>query len=127
MASKAASKTKLGAPKFGDAKFINYSLSVEQKAELKKAVFTAEDMESLFDKVTEADYKVSLSYDTYNSCFACFITPKGEKHQNAGLILTARGSTCLKAFKQAMYLHYQLFAEDWTDWYEPTGRDPIDD
>jgi len=33
----------------------------------------------------------------------------------------------LKAFKQAMYLHYKLFEENWTDWYTPSSREPLDD
>ena len=125
--SKAAAKKKVGAPKFGDNNFINYSLSNEQKAELKAKPFSPEDFDSLLDQVTDSGYKVSFSYDTFNECYAVFLTPKDEKSINKGLILTARGSTNIKAFKQACYLHFTLFDENWADFYEVKGKEPIDD
>lgn len=127
MASKASKNAKPKQPGFGDTKFINYSLSDEQKREIKATSYTPDDFADDLDRVTNSGYKVSFSEDEYNSCSACFFTPKGEANINKGLILTARGSTMLKAFKQAMYLHYKLFEENWTDWYTPSSREPLDD
>lgn len=127
MVAKGSKNAKPKQPGFGDIKFINYSLSDEQKRELKATPYTAEEFSDDLDRVTNSGYKVSFSEDEYNQCASVFFTPKDAGNVNKGLILTARGSTMLKAFKQAMYLHYKLFEENWTDWYTPTGREPLDD
>lgn len=125
--TKAAQKNKLQAPNYGDVKFINYALSNEQKIKLKAVDFTPEDLISHLDKLVTSDYKVSFSYDDYEQCYACFLIAKGRDHLNKGLILAARGSTCIKAFKQAMYIHFELFEENWVDWYQSPGGGEIDD
>lgn len=125
--SKSAKKKSPGGGNFSDAKFINYSLSAEQKRDLKAQPYTSEMFEADLHAVCDSFYKVSFSYDTYNNCMSCFWTPRDEKSPNKGLILTARGSTVLKAFKQAMYLHHVLFEENWADFYEASGREEIDD
>lgn len=125
--SKVAPKKGSKSGSFEGAKFINYSLSEEQKRELKEKPYTEGDFAFDLHQVCDSFYKVSFSYDTYNNCMSCFFTPKDEKSPNKGLILTARGSTALKAFKQAMYLHYTLFEENWADFYEASGREEIDD
>lgn len=125
--SRAAKPKTQSRPSFGDSKFINYSLSDEQKKELKAMPYDAEAFLSDLDRVTNSNYKVSFSWDDYGQCFACFWTQKDPKHANAGFVLTARGSTVLKAFKQSLYLHHNLFDEVWADFYErPAARD-LDD
>jgi len=123
----AAKKQTVKQPSFGNSRFINYSLSNEQKAELKALPYTSDQFVSDLDRLADSSYKVSFSYDDYNQCYSCFITPRDEKSPNKGLVLTARGSTVLKSFKQALYLHYTLFEENWADFYVPANREPLDD
>jgi hypothetical protein len=108
-------------------KFINYPLSLEQKNELKALEYGADSFVSDLDKLCDSSYKASFSYDDYNNCYAAFLTPRDEKSVNRGLILTARGSTVLKAMKQLLYLHYTLFDESWADFYQGSGAEPLDD
>jgi len=112
---------------FQPAKFINYSLSQEQKNELKSTEFSLEYADDILVKLTESNYKVTFSYDDFAECFAAHIVPKGSQHKNAGFILAGRGSTPLKALKQAAYMHWQIFDEDWSEFYTARGREALDD
>lgn len=112
---------------FVPAKFVNYSLSAEQKKELKATELTLEYADDIMTKLTEANYKVTFSYDDFGECFAAHIVPKGGQHKNAGFILAGRGSTPLKALKQAAYMHWQIFDEDWSEFYSAKGREALDD
>jgi len=53
-------------------------------------------------------------------------TPKDDE-VNAGLILTGRGSSSYKAFKQAFYKHAVLFSEQWPRGIDERGTPEIDD
>jgi len=112
---------------FLPAKFINYTLSKEQKDELKATEFSLEYADDILVKLTEANYKVTFSYDDFAECFAAHVVPKGTEHKNAGFILAGRGSTPLKALKQAAYMHWQIFDEDWSEFYTARGRESLDD
>jgi len=95
-----------------DIVWINYSLSDEQKQEIKSQQF---DFETALVRLTEEDMKVTISYDDYNTCYSCFLIPKKPESTNFGCILSGRGSTPVKAVKQACYLHWNIFEADWTD------------
>lgn len=114
-------------PYFGDSKFINYSLDEAQKSALKALPYDAEQCLLDLDRVTNSGYKVSFSWDDYGQCYSCFWTRRDAKHVNSGFVLTSRGSTVLKAFKQAMYLHYDLFDEQWADYYQRPTEKVLDD
>jgi hypothetical protein len=125
--SKTAQRKTPDRPAFGNSKFINFSLTDDQKKALKALLYTAENFIEDLDRIANSGYKVSISWDDYGSCFACFWTQKDPKHENAGFVLTARGSTSLKAFKQAMYLHFQIFDGSWADYYERPAAKDLDD
>lgn len=115
------------APRFNDVVFISYPLSKEQTDEIKRASWDLDDLDNALITFAEQDYKVTTSYDDYSSCYACFITPKGDKHRNAGFILTGRGSSPHKAIKQAYYVHVSLFDGDWSGWRDDRRNAEIDD
>lgn len=114
-------------PRFNDVRFINYNLSDEQKAECKGWPLPIADLDNLALRLCEGDYRVSLKYDDYSRAFACFINPNGDKHPHLGWVLTGRGSTPLKALKQACYIHFLLFEEDWSEYQMETKGIEIDD
>lgn len=103
--------------------WVNYTLSAEQKSELKSQSF---DADGALIRLTEENMKVTLAYDDFNECYSCFLIPKGDDHRNAGCILSGRGSTPIKALKQAAYMHWQIFDGDWSDARRPS-REEIDD
>lgn len=106
-----------------DISWVNYNLSPEQKKELKSQDF---DFDSALVRLTEENLKVTLAYDDRNECYSCFLIPKNPEHKNAGCILSGRGSTPVKALKQASYIHWQIFDGDWSD-ARTSVRDVIDD
>lgn len=103
--------------------WVNYNLSDEQKHELKAQTF---DLDSALLRLTEEDLKVTISYDDYNQCYACFLIPKNKDSINYGSILSGRGSTPTKSVKQAAYLHWQIFEGNWTEGRLPR-REILDD
>lgn len=106
-----------------DIAWVNYNLSDEQKAELKAQKF---DLDDALVRLTEEDLKVTISYDSYNACYACFLIPKNQDDPNFGAILSGRGSTPAKSVKQACYIHWNIFDRNWSDGRLPR-REVIDD
>lgn len=123
----ATSKAKGKTPRFNQVVFISYPLTKEQKDEIKAAAWDLADFDNAVIHLTEQDYKVTYSWDDYSSSYACFITPKGDTHANAGYILTGRGSSPHKAVKQAYYVHSTIFLGDWSTWTVERRGEEIDD
>lgn len=98
--------------KQSDIVWVNYTLSDEQKQEIKAQSF---DVETALVRLTEEDMKVTISYDDYNECYSCFLIPKKQESINYGCILSGRGSTPIKSVKQACYLHWNIFEGNWSD------------
>jgi hypothetical protein len=114
-------------PKFNDAKFINWSLSVEDKASCKAWLNDFGELDDALQSLVSADYKVTMSYSDFNHCYTASIVPTGEKNVNKGYILTGKGSTTLKAVKQALYIHFMIFNQDWSSYSKVTLDEELDD
>jgi len=110
-----------------EVKFVNYTLSKEQKLELKNLNWGLSEHDTALVRLNEGGYNVSHKWDEYNQCFSCFISPTAACPANQGYILTGRGSTPVKAFKQACYLHWQIFDGDWSEHYISRERGEFDD
>jgi len=121
------SGTKPKTPRFNNTVFISFPLSEEQKREVKNAAWDLGELDNTLSRLCEENYKVTFSYDDYSSAYACFITPKGDKHSNFGYILTGRGSSPHKALKQAYYVHAVLFEGDWSGWKDERRNTDLDD
>lgn len=97
-------------------KWVDISLSVAESKAMKEAYAQGDKLSDDLERIIDSGYKITLSADTYNECFACYIIPKDEKNPNFGMILTARGSDIWKAARGALFRHYVLFQGDkWTD------------
>lgn len=103
--------------------WVNYTLSADQKAELKSQTF---DFDNALLRLTEEGMKVTIAYDDFNECYSCYLIPKSPDHTNAGCILSGRGSTPIKAIKQAAYIHWNIFDGDWSD-ARQSRREELDD
>jgi len=114
------------APSFVASEFINFPLSKEQKSEIKAWLPTFEELDDILLKLTEGEYRVTLRYDDRSEAYACWFNPVGEEHPNIGLTLSGRGSTPLKALKQALYIH-NVFEGDWAGNYKSFKEDDMDD
>ena len=99
---------------FKDVVFINHDLDTTSKKAFKEwLLIEAEHFSQWCDKVLDDGYNFSVKYDSYGSCFACFAQPWDEESDNAGWILTGRGSTASSAIMSVFYRHYVVFDGVW--------------
>jgi len=110
-----------------NATFINWSLTKEQKAEIKAFVMNVDDYDDFLTRLTDTHHKITVSEDKFNDCYSASIVPTAENKINKGYILSGKGSTPLKAVKQACYIHFTVFEGDWSSYSSQTGRAEIDD
>jgi hypothetical protein len=114
-------------PDFNQAQFVSYSLTEKERKTLKAMPFELVDVDTLLLRLAEDGYRITFRWDEYHSCHACWMIPVGEANPNNGFILSGRGSTPLKALKQAAWIHYQLFDGLWAAHYKADRDEDIDD
>jgi len=102
-----------GGSNWEQASFIQRELNSQEQQACKEWEFPEEEAFATMQRLCDSDYKVTFRRDDYNHCFACWLLPPKDHADNAGLILTGRGSSSYKAFKQAYYKHAILFSELW--------------
>jgi len=108
------------------SEFVRFTLTDEQKKIIKTSSFTASAMSDAIEELTQEGYKITFRWDDYGECQGCWLVAPDKDNDNAGLILAGRGSTGLKAFKQAYWLHTVEFKAIWP---HPTGtsKQELDD
>jgi len=114
-------------PRFNDVQFVNWALSAEEKVACKAWSLNLEDYDSAYGKLIEDGYKVTVSYDGFRSCFTASVVPAKDAKSNQGYILTGKGSTPLKAVKQAFYIHWHIMAEEWSSYSTAKAQEELDD
>jgi hypothetical protein len=125
--SKRDSKATYSKGKIADVVFVNYSITDDDRKFLKSQQWALDDFDSAVLKIVEAGYKVSMQYDTRNSCYACFIIAQDSEHENAGYILTGRGSSPSKAVKQAIYVGFHILEGVFSNINQFSQNNEIDD
>jgi hypothetical protein len=113
--------------RFNDVKFVNWSLSPDEKAACKAWELSLEDYDEALLTLVEAGYKSTVSYDDFRSCFTASIVPTKTAKSNQGYILTGKGSTPLKSVKQVLYIHYHIMAEEWAEYSTGKSIEELDD
>jgi hypothetical protein len=116
-------KTREQAPFKG---FIEYDLTVQEKAQLKSASFDLVDANVQMENLVRDEYRVSFGFDFYNGTFTCSLSHKDPKHANAGWVLVGRGSEPIKALKQVLFKHHTVFDGQWSN-ARAMSRDELDD
>lgn len=114
-------------PRFNDVQFVNWSLSVEEKAAVKAWLLTLEEYDDFIGGLVEAGYKITISYDNFRSCFTASIVPTKDAKSNQGYILTGKGSTPFKAVRQAMYIHFYIMDGEWSSYSTAKAVEELDD
>jgi hypothetical protein len=120
-------KRKQNTSAFEQATFIPRELTPEEQAACKSWEFSEESVFDAIHKLVDARYKVTMRYDDFNECYGCWLLPDKTDVDNAGYILTGRGSSPYKAAKQALFKHYQLFEGVWPKDTDRRGGKEIDD
>lgn len=113
--------------RFNDVIFVNWSLSVEEKAECKNWLLGEGELDNACLLLIEAGYKTTISWDNYRECFTASIVPAKDAKINQGYILTGKGSTPLKAIKQAAYIHFHIMDGDWSSYSTAKSAEELDD
>lgn len=114
-------------PRYNNTVFVNYELSVDEKAHCKVWLEDILTFDGQFQRFISDGYKTSVKWDEKNNAFACYVTHPKQKFNEADLLLTGRGSTPCKAIKQAMFKHYVVFDCEWGGYAERLALDPLDD
>lgn len=109
------------------AEFINRELTEEERIACKGWEFSDSDAWYWLQKLSDDWYKITFRFDEYNNCSACWLLPDKLDKENSGLILTGRGSSPMKALKQAVYKHTVLFDGIWPRGIDERGKPEIDD
>lgn len=108
--------------------FINYTLTEDDKAAVKRIEFSDSDVVSWFSKSVDSGFKIAFSYDYYNRCYMCTGSRSDKDHPDFGIMLTGRGSTPEKAFRQWLYIKDTIIGDDdWSAWLVPNRGMDIDD
>lgn len=115
------------AKRFDGSQFVQYELDKAQQAEVKGWEQSADQILYAAQEMVDSGYKFTLKWDTYGECYACFCMQGTDGGDNAGFVLTGRGSSVLKSLKQVLYKHLVCLEGDWSGHVERRGVDAIDD
>lgn len=113
--------------RFNDATFINWALSAEQKSAVKAWTPSIGELDDMLSEVIQESCKVTFGYDDFGQSFTCSFVPQAAHKTNYGFILVGRGSTSVKAFKQAVYIHREVFGGDWSSYSKGSRAEELDD
>jgi len=108
--------------------FINYTLTDTEKSQLKAAGVDHDRLWDATEGLMEADWHVKFRYDYYNHAYQVSLTCNDAKSPDIGWFLVGRGSTPMKALRQALYIGEAI---NWklAEWGESNKAKPekIDD
>lgn len=108
--------------------FLNIDLSDEDRSIIKSTSYDSAEWQADLDKWIDNGFKFTFGYDDYNHCFHVIAARSDRGHKDAGILLTGRGSTAIKAFKQWVYIQSRLVGDaDWSELLETGVSHEIDD
>lgn len=99
--------------RFNKAEFNNYELTKADVLRMKKEFIPKLEIPSLLDKLVEDGYRVTMKWDGFGNCPACWLQPIDAKNVNYGVILTGRGKTATNALIEVSFKHYMVFEGAW--------------
>jgi len=108
--------------------FLNIDLTEEDRATIKSIEYDGAAWQADLDKWVDSGFKFTFSYDNYNHCFQVIGAYADKEHKSYGIMLTGRGSTAIKSFKQWIYIQTRLIGDaEWYELLEPGPVKEIDD
>lgn len=108
--------------------FINIPLDAATKDFIKARPFSDEVfVQSLYDMHYKG-FKFTFSHDDYQHCFQCIGARQDKDHPDYGILLTGRGSSPAKAYKQWLFMVTEIIGESsWTEMLKPSVPEEYDD
>jgi len=108
--------------------FININLTEDVKKFIKSQPFSSDVFEANLWEYIQIGYKFNFGYDDYQHCYQCIGTRSDREHTDYGILLTGRGSSPMKAFKQWMFMVTEIIGEkSWTEMLAPQTSNDYDD
>lgn len=107
--------------------FVPGDMSDAQKADCKVWEMWEIRSDEILTSLCEAGYKISVKLGGRGDGYTCIVAPADPDHQDSGWMLSGRGSTPLKAIKQACYRHFVLYDGVWPKYDVNAGPEQFDD
>jgi len=108
--------------------FVNVVLTQEEKAEIKEAHTDPVRFWQTLDGYIDDGFKFTFSYDDYSRCWQVVGQRSDKDHVDYGLLMSGRGSSALKAFKQWCYIQGRKVGDStWTEFSGTSSQFEIDD
>jgi hypothetical protein len=108
--------------------FLNIELTEQDKATIKSTAYDGAAWSADLDKWVDNGFKFTFGYDAYNHCFQCIGARSDREHKDYGIMLTGRGSTAIKSFKQWVYIQTRLVGDsDWSELLDTGVARELDD
>lgn len=125
-ARSAPQKTPKGPKNYG-TQFVPGEMTDSDKLDCKAWTVWDERADDLLVTLADGEYRVSVKRDGNGVGYLCFINCPESGHVHSGWTLSGRGSTPLKAIKQACYRHFVLFDGEWPMVSRSFGPDDFND
>jgi len=90
-------------PSGGKFSFVRFELTAPELRQVKEWKPTLDELDEIVASYNEKDYRISLSYDDYNSCHQAMMVQKFQNGPNWNLGLVGRGSSPIRALKQLFW------------------------
>jgi len=108
--------------------FINIPLTEDIKTFIKNKPFSHDVFVQSLTEQSHYGYKFTFSHDDYQHCFQCIGTRQDKEHPDYGILLTGRGSSPEKAFKQWLFMVTEIIGETpWEEMLKPQASGEYDD
>lgn len=98
---------------YEQASFVQFNPDKAQQAAVKAWPFDPELFETALNNLIDDGYKITFRFDDFGKCYAAWILSPRDHEDNPNLILSGRGSSPIKAFKQALWAHLVLYDKIW--------------
>lgn len=109
------------------SKFVSVSLTDEDKVACKAWHFDETMWMNFMNEMIAQGYKFTTRNDTSGSGYVVWMSTTTEDHVHKGWMLSGRGSSILKAFKQLAFIHFKVLGEDWRTNMVTKQSDTYDD
>jgi hypothetical protein len=98
----------------GDAQWVNYTLSTEEKNAFKASLAdNPAAYSNELETMMQEGYRFSVRWDDYATCFAVTLYDNSADGPNKGMLLSSRSPSWETALSMCLYKHLVIFDRRW--------------
>jgi len=101
---------------FNEVTWIDPTLTDEESALLKSWGLDSGKLDGYTEDLCAEGLRVTINFDSHGNCYACRLWPDKNDVDRRNKCVVGRGSTPLKALRQAIYKHFVMLECDWSRW-----------